>query len=94
MGWFFWPLRDAINASISRIWPSPTKTTVDCSECGTKSLQGCSVTVGEFESCLTELVGYFEMLSCADAGKTPPIPPSCYSSLMSRCESIFSSSSS
>jgi hypothetical protein len=72
----------------------PTKTTIDCSKSDPKSLQGCSVTVGEFESCLTELVGYFGMLSCADAGKTPPIPPSCYASLMSRCQSIFSPSSS
>jgi hypothetical protein len=34
----------------------PTKTIIDCSKSEPKSLQGCSVTVGEFESCLTELV--------------------------------------
>jgi hypothetical protein len=67
---------------------------IDCSMPKTSDLQGCDVTVGEFETCLTALVNYFKPLSCADVGKTPPDPPACFSSLMGKCKSLFASSSS
>jgi hypothetical protein len=72
----------------------PTKTpTFDCAKPQMGAFMGCDVTVGDFESCLSQLVSYFKVLTCADVGMTPPSPPACYSDLTSKCKSIFGSTS-
>lgn len=61
---------------------------IDCAAADNSGLKDCPITVGEFSDCLAELERYIGSLSCKDAGKTLS-PPSCFSTLTSKCESIF-----
>lgn len=61
---------------------------VDCEGADTSGLTNCTVTVGEFADCLTELQTYLGSLTCKDAGKTIT-PPACFNSVSSRCSGLF-----
>jgi len=61
---------------------------VDCDGASTSGLTDCTVTVGEFADCLSELHSYLSSLSCKDAGK-PVSPPTCFNSVSTKCSGLF-----
>jgi hypothetical protein len=62
---------------------------ISCSGANTADLAGCDLTVGELQSCVDALSGYFGSLSCSDMGKSPPPLPACTAKMQVKCSSLF-----
>jgi hypothetical protein len=57
----------------------------ECTEIDVVDFAGCAVTVGDIETCISELTAYVQSLSCNQFGSELPGPPNCMEALNATC---------
>jgi hypothetical protein len=66
---------------------------VECESADVSDLGNCEATVGEFENCLHQLVKYMDNITCAMISGPISATPTCYTTLSSKCPSMFGADS-
>ncbi len=66
-----------------------TGNAIQCSYADASARADCTLSVGEIESCLNQLFAFFDALSCAHAGSSPPMPPECVADVKLGCPTLF-----